>query len=118
MNGKWKFLTVALAASVALGGCATRYSVERTFTDGSSIKATATSFRDIEQPKLHYSRTDDEITFDFQAQTVDNNTDVTAGAAVNLAAPFMGMAAGVLDMVLKGQLVPAGTVTPPPAPGN
>jgi len=60
-----------------LSGC-TMYTVEKTATDGSTIRVTVQSTRSFEQPNLHYQRTGNDAVFDFTAANADNNAVLLA----------------------------------------
>jgi hypothetical protein len=52
-----------------LAGCKTTYEVRKDMPDGSSVSVVVESYREFEQPQVHYSRTADTVTFDFGAES-------------------------------------------------
>ncbi len=65
------FIAVTLMSIIllALAGCMTTYSIEKRTADNSSIVVTVKSFREFEQPQIHYHRSEDVVTFDFGAES-------------------------------------------------
>ena len=63
-------LTRLLLAALVLtmGGCMTTYSIEKQTPDG-TITVLVSSFREFEQPQVHYNKTADSVTFDFGAES-------------------------------------------------
>jgi hypothetical protein len=61
-------LMIGLAIGLLLtSGCMTKYSISKQMQDGSSVVVTVQSFREFEQPQIHYSRDGENVTFDFGA---------------------------------------------------
>ena len=60
---------VYLAVLVILSGCMTKYAITKNMQDGSSVTVLVQSFREFEQPQVHYSREGETVTFDFGAAT-------------------------------------------------
>ena len=69
-------LTRLLIAALVLimGGCMTTYSIEKHAPDGSSIVVSVQSFREFEQPVVHYNKTTDSVSFDFGAESATTAT--------------------------------------------
>ena len=76
-----KILLIALI--IILSGC-TRYVVEKVAPDGSVTNIHVSSTRSFEQPDLHYKRDGDDAEFDFKAANADNNSDMFAGAMMQM----------------------------------
>ena len=66
---------------ISLSGCMTTYTISKVMMDGSSVQVSVKSFREFEQPEVHYNRTDDSVTFDFGATSA-----TTAQSPVEVAA--------------------------------
>jgi len=81
-----KTLMLVLAI-VLMSGCTT-YSVQKQLPDGSYTNVEIKSTRSFETPALHYERMGADATFDFSAQSVDNNTDA-----------FIGIFGGMMQMM-------------------
>ena len=56
-----------LALMLVLGGCMTTYSISKNMQDGSTVTVLVKSFREFEQPEVHYERDGEAVTFDFGA---------------------------------------------------
>ena len=67
-----------------LPGCMTTYSISKIMPDGSNIVVEVKSFREFEQPQVHYNRTDDAVTFDFGAASATTATSPVEQAAASL----------------------------------
>ena len=59
---------IAALTLMVLGGCVTTYSIDKK-PDG-SVTVLVQSYRELEKPVVHFSRTDDSVTFDFGAESV------------------------------------------------
>jgi len=51
-----------------LGGCVTTYEISKQMTDGSSVTVMVRSYREFQQPQVHYNRDGEAVTFDFGAE--------------------------------------------------
>ena len=93
-----KTLLIALL-SATLFGC-TSYGIERGTDDNGNLytKVNVKSTRDLEQPRVDYSREGQDAEFHFSAASVDNNTEVMVGA-------FSGMMGMMMEMVQKMMLM-------------
>jgi hypothetical protein len=67
-----------------LPGCMTTYSISKIMPDGSNIVVEVQSFREFEQPQVHYNRTDDAVTFDFGAASSTTAISPVEQAAASL----------------------------------
>ena len=75
----------ALLLIPLLASC-TMYTVEKTMPDGSSTVVRIKSTRSFETPDLEYTRTGQDATFSFSADSVDNNTAAMMGIMAQLMA--------------------------------
>jgi len=71
-------------AVLILSGCMTTYSVSKILPDGESVTVEVRSFREFEAPILHYSRSDDSVTFDFGAASATTAVSPVEQAAAQL----------------------------------
>ena len=55
-------------ALLLLGGCMTTYEVTKQTPEG-DVRVVVKSFREFEQPQIHYSRQGQDVTFDFGAES-------------------------------------------------
>ena len=55
-------------------GCMTTYVVEATHPSGQQTRVEVRSFREFEQPEVHYSRDGESVTFDFGATSATTAT--------------------------------------------
>jgi hypothetical protein len=86
-----KTLTIILFA-ILLSSC-TSYTVKREFDPNTGVLSTEVkvrSTRDLEQPVVKYARTGADATFDFQAASVDNNTEA-----------MLGLFTGMMNMMMQ-----------------
>jgi len=67
-----------------LPGCMTTYSVSKMLPDGESVVVEVRSFREFDAPILHYSRSDDSVTFDFGAASATTAVSPVEQAAASL----------------------------------
>jgi len=67
-------LMVVGFALVVVGGCMTTYTINKNMVDGSSVSVTVKSFREFEQPQVHYVREGENVTFDFGAESATTGT--------------------------------------------
>jgi len=68
-----------------LPGCMTVYSISKIMPDGSNIVVEVKSYREFEQPQVHYHRTDEDgVTFDFGAASATTATSPVEQAAASL----------------------------------
>ena len=88
-----------LAMILILGGCMTTYSINKTNVDGTSITITIKSFREFEQPKVHYDRNGEIVNFTFGAASA-----TTAASPIEQA---------FADVLRQGGTIGAALVTPP-----
>jgi hypothetical protein len=58
-----------LVLIILSGGCMTKYTIEKINSDGTGITVTVQSYREFEQPQVHYNRTSDQVIFDFGAES-------------------------------------------------
>ena len=63
------FVIVVLILMVLTTGCMTTYSISKTASDGSSVTVDVSSFREFQQPQVHYNKTTDTVTFTFGAES-------------------------------------------------
>ena len=63
------FVVFVLTLMVILGGCMTTYAIEKQMGDGSSVTVQIKSFREFEQPQVHYQRVGGDVVFDFGAES-------------------------------------------------
>jgi len=54
---------------VQLSGCMTTYTISKTAPDGSNVTVDVKSFREFQQPQVHYNKTTDTVTFTFGAES-------------------------------------------------
>ena len=80
---KWIILLVLLT------GCTT-YDIKRDAEGIVSVKVKST--RSFEAPNLNYRKTDEGVSFDFEAANADNNTDAILGT-------FQGMMGLMMEMM-------------------
>lgn len=59
---------IALVLIVLCTGCMTTYEISKETPEG-TIVVSVRSFREFEQPKVHYKRSEDSVTFDFNAES-------------------------------------------------
>ena len=78
-----KFLFV-LCMVLLSAGCMTTYSISKINPDGSNIVVEVKSFREFEQPQVHYGRTEDAVTFDFGAASATTAVSPVEQAAASL----------------------------------
>jgi len=78
-----KFLFV-LCMVLLSAGCMTTYSISKINPDGSNIVVEVKSFREFEQPQVHYGRTEDAVTFDFGAASATTAVSPVEQAAATL----------------------------------
>ena len=67
-------MAIVIVIAVLMGGCMTTYTVEKHMQDGSSVIVSVQSFREFEQPQIHYSREGEDVTFDFGAESASTGT--------------------------------------------
>jgi hypothetical protein len=92
-----KILIIAITILIFATSCTT-YDIRRDSEGIISVKVKST--RSFEAPDLHYERVGSDVAFDFQAQTVDNNTDAFLGM-------FQGMMQQMMTMMqMMAQPVP------------
>ena len=77
-------LIVAFCIVLISTGCMTTYSISKIMPDGSNIVVEVKSFREFEQPQVHYNRTDDAVTFDFGAASATTAVSPVEQAAASL----------------------------------
>ena len=73
-----------LALMLTLGGCMTKYSITKNMQDGSTVTVTVQSFREFEQPQVHYSRTGEDVVFDFGAASATTATSPIEAAVADV----------------------------------
>lgn len=69
---------IACLCAFLISGCMTIYEVHKS-PDG-SVDLVVRSFREFEQPKVHYDRNGDTVTFDFGAATSTTGTSPVENA--------------------------------------
>ena len=79
--------------TIVMVGCTT-YDIKRD-SEG-IIQVSVKSTRSFEQPNLHYDRNGTDVTFDFEAASVDNNTDAFMGAMTGVMGMMMQMMEGMM----------------------
>ena len=67
-----------------LSGCMTTYTISKTMTDGSQVDVIVKSFREFEQPQVHYARMGEDVTFDFGAASATTAVSPVEVAAAQL----------------------------------
>ena len=67
-------VVLVMGLMLLLGGCMTKYTIEKQMTDGSSVIVNVQSFREFEQPQVHYARDGQSVTFDFGAESATTAT--------------------------------------------
>jgi len=65
---------IVLFAVQILSGCMTTYVVEATHPNGQQTRVEVRSFREFEQPEVHYSRDGESVSFDFGATSATTAT--------------------------------------------
>lgn len=73
---------IFLLLLLVLQGC-TMYTIERTMTDGSTVKVDIKSNRSFEQPNVHYERKGDDAVFDFGAAAATDSTSALINALLS-----------------------------------
>ena len=81
-------------------GCRT-YSIEKQTPDG-TIKVYVQSSADMKAPNVHYKRDGDDVTFDFSAEEIDNNTEAYLGIFQGIMVAMMEM----MQMQMQMQMMP------------
>jgi hypothetical protein len=68
LTDEWNVVLYCILVATALTGCMTTYEVVKQTPEG-DVRVKVSSFREFEQPQIHYSRVGDDVVFDFGAES-------------------------------------------------
>ena len=96
----WAILSLIVLMILILGGCQTTYAIKVCHQDTNVCsEVMVRSYREFEQPTIHYSRTDETVTFKFGAASATTGVSPIEQAFA--------------DVLRQGGTIGAALITPP-----